>query len=48
MEVVRVIMDVQEFWNVIGNYKQQTKNVQIILFVILILGITLSYTQKVK
>lgn len=41
-------MDAQAFWNVIGNYNQQTKNVQIILFVILILGIVLSYTQKVK
>lgn len=28
-------MDAQAFWNVIGNYNQQTKNVQIILFVIL-------------
>ncbi|OUO76020.1 hypothetical protein B5F53_17785 [Blautia sp. An249] len=41
-------MDAQAFWNVIGNYNQQTKNVQIILFMILILGIALSYTQKVK
>lgn len=39
-------MDAQAFWNVIGNYNQQTKNVQIILF--MILGIALSYTQTVK
>ena len=41
-------MDAQAFWNVIGNYNQQTKNIQIFLFMILILGIALSYTQKVK
>ena len=41
-------MDAQAFWNVIGHYNQQTKMVQIILFLFLILGIALSYTQKVK
>ena len=41
-------MDTQTFWDVIGNYNQQTKIVQIVLFIFLIFGIALSYIQKVK
>ena len=41
-------MDAQTFWNVIGNYNQQTKIAQIVLFIFVILAIALSYTQKVK
>ncbi|MCF2642770.1 hypothetical protein I6E50_10140 [Roseburia hominis] len=41
-------MNAQVFWNVIGNYNQQTRNAQIILFIFLIFGIAFSYIQKVK
>lgn len=41
-------MDTQTFWNVIGNYNQQTKMIQICLFIFLILAIVLSYMQKIK
>lgn len=41
-------MDVQAFWNVIGNYNKQTWIIQIILFTVMLLAIMLSYMQKVK
>jgi len=41
-------MDAQVFWNVIGNYNEQTKIAQICLFIIIILAIAFSYMQKVK
>ena len=41
-------MDAQAFWNVIGNYNEQTVMFQIGLLVILILAIVLSYVQKVN
>lgn len=41
-------MNTQIFWNVIGNYNQQTKMVQIGLLIFMIIAIALSYTQKVK
>lgn len=41
-------MDTQTFWNVIGNYNQDTKLIQIGLFLFMILAIALSYMQKIK
>ena len=41
-------MNTQTFWNVISNYNHQTKILQIVLFIFVILAIVLSYTQKVK
>lgn len=41
-------MDAQVFWNVIGNYNQQTKMLQIALLIFVVLAIVLSYTQKVS
>lgn len=41
-------MDAQAFWNVIGNYNQQTRIAQIVLFIFTILGVSLSYCQKMK
>lgn len=41
-------MDAQAFWNVIGNYNEQTWAVQRILFAFLIFAILLSYLRKVK
>lgn len=41
-------MDAQAFWNVIGNYNQQTIVFQIIIFIMVIIALVLSYTQKVK
>ena len=41
-------MDAQVFWNVIGNYNEQTIMIQIGLFLFLILAIILSYVKKVK
>ena len=41
-------MDAQVFWDVIGNYNEQTKIAQICLFIIIILAIAFSYMQKVK
>jgi hypothetical protein len=39
-------MDAQAFWNVIGNYNEQTKIIQIGLFVFVVLSIILSYIKK--
>lgn len=41
-------MDAQAFWNVIGNYNEQTWIIQIILFTFMLLAIMLSYMQRVK
>ena len=41
-------MNAQAFWNVIGNYNEQTKIIQIGLLIFVILAITLSYIQKVN
>lgn len=41
-------MNTQTFWSVISNYNHQTKILQIVLFIFVILAIVLSYTQKVK
>lgn len=41
-------MDAQTFWNVIGNYNEQTWLIQIVLFVFVLLAIMLSYMRKVK
>lgn len=41
-------MDAQAFWNVIGNYNNQTWIIQIILLTFLFLSIVLSYTQKIR
>jgi len=41
-------MNVQAFWNVIGDYNQQTFIIQIGLLFFLILSIALSYIQKIK
>lgn len=41
-------MDAQAFWNVIGNYNNQTWIIQIILLIFLFLSIILSYTQKIR
>lgn len=39
-------MDAQAFWNVIGNYNQQTLIAKIILFIFVLLAILLSYIKK--
>lgn len=39
-------MDAQAFWNVIGNYNEQTKMVQIVLFIFTFTTILLSYMRK--
>lgn len=41
-------MNTQTFWSVIGNYNSQTWMIQTGLFVLMVLGIVLSYTGKVK
>ncbi|HJB28765.1 MAG TPA: hypothetical protein IAA06_08215 [Candidatus Blautia faecavium] len=41
-------MNAQAFWNVIGNYNEQTKLIQIGLLIFLTLAITLSYIGKVN
>jgi len=41
-------MDAQSFWNVIGDYNQQTLIIQIGLLLFLVLSMALSYTQKIK
>ena len=41
-------MNTQTFWGVIGNYNLQTWMMQAVLFVLIILGIVLSYIGKVK
>lgn len=41
-------MDAQAFWNVIGNYNNQTWIIQIVLFIVMLLAIMLSYMQKVR
>lgn len=40
-------MDAQAFWNVIGNYNEQTWIFQIVLLVFLLAAILLSYMQKI-
>ena len=41
-------MDAQIFWNIIGNYNEQTIIVQICLFIFLIFAIVISYVQRIK
>lgn len=41
-------MDAQAFWNVIGNYNEQTWFIQIALFIFVFLAVILSYMRKVK
>lgn len=41
-------MNAQAFWNVIGNYNEQTKLIQIGLLIFMTLAITLSYIGKVN
>lgn len=41
-------MNAQDFWNVIADYNQHTKIIQICLFIFVVSGISLSYLQKVK
>lgn len=41
-------MDVRVFWNVIGRYNDQTKMIQIGLFIFLISSIVISYMQKIN
>jgi hypothetical protein len=41
-------MNAQVFWNVIGNYNEQTKIVQIALLILMILSIALSYIRKIN
>lgn len=41
-------MDAQVFWNVIGNYNEQTRFIQIGLFLLVISALVLSYLQKVN
>jgi hypothetical protein len=41
-------MNTQAFWNVIGNYNEQTKIIQIGLFIFVIIAIALSYMKKVN
>lgn len=41
-------MDAQIFWNIIGNYNQNTFAIQIILLILVISAVFLSYTKKVK
>ncbi len=41
-------MDAQVFWNVIGNYNEQTKIIQAVLFIFVLLGVLLSYMHKVN
>jgi len=41
-------LDAQAFWDVIGNYNEQTWKIQIVLFVFVLLAILLSYMRKVK
>lgn len=40
-------MDTQAFWNVIGNYNEHTKMIQIGLLLFAMLAIALSYTKKI-
>lgn len=40
-------MDVQVFWNVIGQYNQNTIIIQVILLIFTVLALSLSYTNKV-
>lgn len=40
-------MDTQVFWNVIGQYNQNTILIQIILFILTVLAVLLSYTNKI-
>lgn len=41
-------MDAAVFWKVIGEYNSQTLNAQIILMLLLVAGLFLSYTGKIK
>lgn len=41
-------MDAQAFWNVIGNYNEQTWIIQIALLIFVLLAMILSYTGEVK
>lgn len=41
-------MNAQAFWNVIGNYNEQTKILQIVLLIFVIAAIALSYTRKIN
>ena len=41
-------MDVNIFWEIIGKYNNQTIIIQMLLFILLIISFTLSYTGKIK
>lgn len=41
-------MNAENFWNVIGNYNEQTKSIQIGLFIFVVIAIALSYIQKLN
>lgn len=41
-------MNAQAFWNVIGNYNEQTKILRIVLLIVVIAAIALSYIGKIK
>ena len=41
-------MDAQAFWNVIGQYNENTVLIQMILLILIIIAMTLSYTGKVE
>ncbi|MGN1165166.1 MAG: DUF6064 family protein [Lachnospiraceae bacterium] len=40
-------MDAQAFWNVIGQYNQNTIIIQVILLLLIVIAVMLSYTNKV-
>ena len=40
-------MDAQAFWNVIGQYNQNTIIIQVILLILTVIAVTLSYTNKI-
>lgn len=40
-------MDVQTFWNVIGQYNQNTIIIQVMLLILTVIALSLSYTNKV-
>ena len=40
-------MDVQAFWNVIGQYNQNTIIIQVILLILIVIALSLPYTNKV-
>ena len=43
-----MVMDTNIFWEIIGNYNNQTIIIQILLFVLLIFSFIISYTGKIN